>query len=239
MTTATRHVEYRHDELTFDGVLALADSKDEKRPTVLVFHGVEGRSDTQVEFAKSVTEWGYHGLAVDLFGQHATAADSERYQELMTAFLNDRGTLRERLLHVFDVARSVPEVDSDRLAAIGFCFGGLCALDLARTGAAVQGVASFHGILTAPSGTTNDEITAKVISFHGWDDPFAPPEDVTAFGREFSERGADWQVHAYGATMHAFMAPWADNPDAGIQYNKRSAQRAWASLKAFLDEALS
>jgi dienelactone hydrolase len=100
-------------------------------------------------------------------------------------------------------------------------------------------VASFHGVLTAPEGATPGDISAKVIVFHGWDDPFAPPEDVVALGREPSASGADWQAHAYGGTMHAFMAPTANNPEAGIMYNEVSARRARASLGPFLTEAFA
>lgn len=239
-TIATRRIAYAHGDTTLDGVLAYDRDldADEQRPAVLVFHGMEGRTDEQVEFARRVVDWGYVGLAVDLFGTAASAAGLERCGELMTAFLQDRAALRTRLLHILDVARSLPEIDETRVAAIGFCFGGLCVLDLARTGTDVQGVASFHGVLTPPDTTTDGTISAKVIVFHGWDDPYAPPDDVTALGRELTTRGADWQIHAYGNTMHAFMAESADNPEAGVQYSRTSARRAWASLSAFLSEVL-
>jgi dienelactone hydrolase len=222
--------------VALDGVLVSEEGP--ARPVVLVIHGMEGRSDAQVDFAKRLTEWGYLAFAVDLFGVNATAAGLERCSELMRAYLDDRAALRDRLLHVLAVARSLPGVDPDRVAAVGFCFGGLCVLDLARSGADVRGVASFHGVLTALAATT-EKITSKVIVFHGWDDPFAPPEDVVALGRELTERGADWQIHAYGNTMHAFMAAMADNPEAGIQYNETSARRAWESLRTYLAEALA
>lgn len=244
MATDLRHVEYELDGAACDGVLVSAGAGGEgdgdgKRPTVLVFHGVEGRSEAQVEFARAVSEWGYNGFAVDLFGTDASAAGLERCQELMTGFLQDRALLRPRLLQAFEVAKSLPETDGDGVAAIGFCFGGLCVLDLARAGAAgLLGAASFHGVLTPP-GLTEHAIAAKVLVLHGWDDPFAPPDDVTALGRELSTRGADWQVHAYGSTMHAFMAPWADDPESGVRYNSRSARRAWASLAGFLAEVFA
>jgi dienelactone hydrolase len=145
--------------------------------------------------------------------------------------------LRARLLETASVARSLPEVDTDKLAAIGFCFGGLCVLDLARSGLDIRAVASFHGTLGRPEPMPIEPIEAKVIVFHGWDDPIAPPTDLVALGRELSEAHADWQIHAYGGTMHAFMAVGANRPEAGIQYNARSAKRAWGSLVSFLSEA--
>jgi dienelactone hydrolase len=235
-----QHIPYEHDGVALDGVLVADEGQeaDHRRPVVLVFHGMEGRSDAQVDFARRLTEWGYPAFAVDLFGVDATAAGLDRCAELMAAYLEDRAALRDRLLHVLAVARSLPGVDAARVAAIGFCFGGLCVLDIARSGADVRAVASFHGVLTPPPDAT-EEITSKVIVFHGWDDPFAPPEDVVGLGRELTGRGADWQIHAYGNTMHSFMAPTADNPDAGIQYNETAARRAWESLRTYLAEAMA
>jgi dienelactone hydrolase len=116
-------------------------------------------------------------------------------------------------------------------------------LDLARVGARLRGVASFHGVLTAPEQdgdqSAGDPIAAKMAVFHGWDDPFAPPEDITALGRELTGRGADWQLHAYGRTMHSFMATAANNPEAGILYDETSARRAWRVLEDFLLEAFA
>jgi dienelactone hydrolase len=176
------------------------------------------------------------GFAADLYGKGVVGADSGECQKLMMPFMQNRVMLQDRLLRIVEVVKSLQEVESGRIAAIGFCFGGLCALDLARTGVDVRGVASFHGVLNSPGNTTGNTIKAKVIVFHGWDDPFAPPEDLVALGRELSDGDADWQIHAYGKTMHAFMARGANNPAAGIMYNEVSARRALASLKAFLSE---
>ena len=134
----------------------------------------------------------------------------------MSGYLEDRAALAKQLTRVFETLAGAPQVDPTRVAAIGFCFGGLCVLDLARAGHRVAGVASFHGLLTAPSPDGGREVTAKVLVFHGWDDPHAPPEHVVALGRKLSGRNVDWQLHAYGNTMHAFMAPWADDPERGI-----------------------
>ena len=122
----------------------------------------------------------------------------------------------------------MPESEASQISAIGFCFGGLCALDLARAGAAVKGVASFHGLFT-PAGLPAAKIQAKISAFHGWDDPFAPPDQVVALGQEMTAAGADWQLHIYGATVHGFMNESANNPQMGIVYNakiRRSARGA-------------
>ena len=238
MAVRKRTVAYEHEGVALDGLLAVDDAGSGPCPTVLVVHGIEGRSGAQEGFARRLTEWGYAGFSVDLFGI-GVDGDIGRGERLMTEMLQDRDLVRRRMLHVLDLVRDLPEVDSDRVAAVGFCFGGLCVLDLARSGAEVRGVASFHGVLTPPEDGVRNEIRAMVTAFHGWDDPFAPPEHVVALGKELTEAGADWQVHAYGNAMHAFMAPTANNPEAGIMYSERAARRAWSSLGSFLTEALA
>ena len=121
------------------------------------------------------------------------------------------------------------------ITAIGFCFGGLCALDVARSNADAAGVVSFHGLLNAP-GNTADEIKPKVLALHGWDDPMATPDDVKAFGEEMTKAKADWQLHAYGGTMHAFTNPQANDPDFGTVYDADADRRSWQAMQNFLTE---
>lgn len=236
INTSLRH---EIDGAQHDAVLVHDDVQDDAvgaAPTVLVFHGMEGRSDAQLEFAKRLTEWGYQAIAVDLFGEEVSRGGVEATIAAMSGYLEDRAALAKQLTRVFKTLAGAPQVDPARVAAIGFCFGGLCVLDLARAGHRVAGVASFHGLLTAPSPDDAREVTAKVMVFHGWDDPHAPPEHVVALGRELSGRNIDWQLHAYGNTMHAFMAPWADDPERGILHSESAARRAWTSLESFLRE---
>lgn len=234
---AVHHTSLRHqvDDGWHDAVL-VHDDKVSNPPTVLVLHGMEGRSDTQLEFARRLTDWGYQAIAVDLFGEDVSRGGMESTTAAMTGFVADRAALARRLTAVWQTLTAAPQVDAGRVAAIGFCFGGLCVLDLARAGHPLAGVASFHGLLTAPPGEGASHVTAKVMVLHGWDDPYAPPDDVVALGREFSGRGIDWQLHAYGDTMHAFMAPWADDPARGVLYSESAAARAWMSLGHFLGE---
>ncbi|EPX56278.1 dienelactone hydrolase family protein [Cystobacter fuscus DSM 2262] len=236
MSLDTRAVEYTHGDKAFEGVLAFDSGREGKRPAVLVFHGWEGRSEAQLDFAKKLTDWGYAGFACDLYGKGLRGTTPDECRALMTPLVADRATLRDRILKTVETVRSLSEVDATRVAAIGFCFGGLCVLDLARTGADVRGVASFHGLLGRPDDLAETEIKAKVMVFHGWDDPMALPEDVVALGRELTRCKADWQVHAYGGTMHAFMAPFANDPASGILYSEKASRRAWTSLAPFLAE---
>ncbi|BBY18823.1 dienelactone hydrolase family protein [Mycolicibacterium litorale] len=223
-------------DLTFDHVLIQPEEREPSPATVLVFHGMEGRSDAQLAIAERLTQWGYQAIAVDLFGEAVSAGGAQRCAEEMTAFLGDRAALAERLSAVLAALTAVPDVDRDAVAAIGFCFGGLCVLDVARAGHPLRAVVSFHGLLTAPEWAADGPVPARVAVHHGWDDPLAPPEDVVALGQELTARGADWQLHAYGGAKHAFMAPFADQPERGIQYHPVVAERAWRALGDFLDQ---
>jgi dienelactone hydrolase len=155
----------------------------------------------------------------------------------MAPFMNDRRRLLTRLNAGLSTALAMPIVDGKRVAVMGFCFGGLCALDLARANAEVRGVVSFHGLLK-PSGFTEPKLRAKILMMHGYDDPLAPPEDVLAVAQEFTAAGADWQLHAYGHTVHAFTNPKAQNRAGGLQYDEAADRRSWHTLEEFLGEVL-
>jgi dienelactone hydrolase len=148
----------------------------------------------------------------------------------------DRGALRDRLLAVVEEVRKRDHVEPAKVAVIGYCFGGQCALDVARAGADVAGVASFHGLFD-PCGLPPQQIKAKVLAMHGWDDPMVPPEAVEALGKELTECGADWQIHAYGHVGHGFTNPNASQLGIkGVEFNEAAARRSWASLVNYLAE---
>jgi dienelactone hydrolase len=237
MAIETREFDYDVNGAMFDGAVALDNAQTGARPAVMVFHGWEGRSDAQMEFARALAGLGYLGFACDLFGKGIRGEVAGDNSTLIAPFLRDRAMLRTQLIGNVRVVQALPEVDPNKVAAIGFCFGGLCVLDLARSGFDVRAVASFHGLFGRPEALPTAQIKARVVAFHGWDDPLVPPTDVVALGKELNEAGADWQIYAYGHTMHAFMAVSANRPEAGIQYNERSARRAWGSLMTFLAEA--
>jgi dienelactone hydrolase len=190
------------------------------------------------EFAHRVTQLGWAAFSADLYGAGVTGSTTEECQALMNPLVGDRARLRRMLLAVVDVVAGLPQTDAGRLAAIGFCFGGLCVLDLARAGGPVRSVASFHGLFTPPGLPTLTPLP-KIVAYHGWDDPMVPPQDVVAFGKEFTDAGADWRLEAFGGAMHAFMAEGADMPQMGIQYNAVVAGRAWKALDLFLQETLA
>jgi dienelactone hydrolase len=233
--TETRPLPTRHGPADLEGVLVY-DGAD-PRPGVLILPTIMGRSDLELGFARQLLGLGYTAMVADLYG--AVGLPREECRDRMNALLADRALLQDRLLAVLDAFSAQPEVDEARVAAIGYCFGGLCALDLARTGTEVRGVASFHGLFTPPGNREGTPIRAKVLALHGWDDPMAPPEAVVALGKELTGAGADWQIHAYGNTMHGFTNPKAADPERGVVYDEKADRRSWSALEAFLAEVLA
>ena len=208
-------------------------------PTVIIIPTVMGVQPLEIGFAERLVALGYHAVVADLFGRRFTPGD--RRGEAFAAMGElraDRAALRDRLLAVLEEVRKREHVDKQRIAVIGYCFGGQCALDVARSGADVAGVASFHGLFDPP-GLPAQPIKAKVAAYHGWDDPMVPPEAVVALGKELTDGGADWQIHAYGHVGHGFTNPKAHEIGiAGVDYDEAAARRSWASLVNFLAEVL-
>lgn len=207
------------------------------RGTVIIVPTVMGVQELELGFARKLRDLGYSCLVADLFGRRfELGRDKEAAFAAMGALRADRTGLRDRLLAILETARTQEGVQPARIAATGYCFGGQCVLDLARSGADVAGVASFHGLFDPP-GLPPRPIKAKVAAYHGWDDPMVPPEAVVALGNELTEAGADWQIHCYGHVGHGFTNPNAGMMGiAGVDYNEAAARRSWTSLVHFLDE---
>jgi dienelactone hydrolase len=208
----------------------------EARPTVILIPTVMGVSDLEKGFGRQLVELGYNALVADLFGKEFHGAPRDTMFGAMTRLREDRAALRRRLQHVLKTAREIEEVPDDRIVVAGYCFGGQCALDLARSGADIAAAVSFHGLFDPP-GLAPEKITAKVVCFHGWDDPMVPPEKVVALGQELTEAGADWQIHAYGHVAHGFTNPNAHTIGIeGVRYNELAAERSWTSFINLLEE---
>ena len=236
MAAQTRLVEYRDAELLCQGLLAWDDAHSGPRPAVAIAHTWGGRSDFEAGRAKALAELGYLGFALDLYGGGRQGGSPEANAELMQPLLGDRALLQRRMTAGIAALRKLPKADPERIAAIGYCFGGLCVLDLARTGADIRGVASFHGLFDPPGNTLGKRIRAKVLCLHGYEDPMAKPETMLQLATELTEAGADWQLHAYGHTLHAFTRPGANDPERGIRYDANAERRSWRALEDFLDE---
>jgi len=230
-------LEYRDGETLCEGFLCYDEAQPAPRPTVLINHMGKGRDDFVDRKARRLAWSGYACIALDNYGKGRRGGTPEQNAALMAPFMDDRALLRRRLLAGLAAARALPIVDAKRIAAIGFCFGGLCALDFARANADVRGVVSIHGMLKS-SGLTEPKINTRVLMLHGYDDPLAPPEDVLAVAKELTAAGADWQLHAYGHTVHAFTNPTANNRAGGLQYDEAADRRSWHALEEFLAEVL-
>lgn len=238
MSIQTRPIEYVHNGVVLEGFFAWDNTADAPRPGVLVSHAWAGRDEFARDKAVALAELGYAGFALDMYGKGIVGSGTEENARLMAPFMDDRALLQSRQIAALDTLKAQPEVDPRRTAAIGFCFGGLCVLDLARSGAFLQGVVSFHGLFTPPGNAGANPIKAKVLALHGYDDPMATPEQLLGLANELTQAGADWQIHAYGGTVHAFTNPRANDPAFGTVYQPTADRRSWQSMRNFLSEVL-
>lgn len=220
----------------FEGVLAYDDEVEAVRPGVLILPNVLGQKEADNLRAEEVAKLGYVGFAADVFGQGKRATrempDPALYMNALNA---DRGLLRERLAASLAALVGLDRVDPERTAAIGYCFGGKCVLDMARGGMPILGGISFHGVYDAPGWHTLTPISAKLLICHGWDDPLGPPEAVTALANELTAARADWQLLAFGGAGHAFTDTSAP-ARPGFGYDAAADRRSWDAAKAFLAE---
>lgn len=239
MSIHVEQLEYRHGERVLEAHVAWDEAESGPRPGVLVSHAWGGRGEFEDRKAERLAELGYVGFALDMYGKGVSGSSPEENSRLMAPFLEDRALLQERMGIALERLRGVPAVDAERTAAIGFCFGGLCVLDLARGGADLRGVVSFHGLLEPPGTTAGNRMQAKALLLHGWKDPLAPPENVMALSAEMEALEADWQLNAYGNAMHAFTNPAAADPENGMLYDPVVERRAWDAMLIFLNEVLA
>lgn len=206
------------------------------RPTVILIPTVMGVSDLEIGFGRQLVELGYNAFVADLFGKKFRGAPRDTMFGEMNRLKEDRAALRRRLLAVVGQARALDEVNGGHVVVAGYCFGGLCALDVARSGEDVVAAVAFHGLFDPP-GLQAEKIKAKVCCFHGWDDPMVPPEKVVALGKELTDAGADWQIHAYGHVAHGFTNPKASDLQIdGVRYNALAAERSWTAFINLLEE---
>ena len=236
MSIQTRSIDYVDGDTVLEGFLAWDDANDGPQPGVMVSHAWAGRSEFEDNKAVALAKLGYTGFALNLYGKGVLGSSTEENAGLMQPFLDDREMLQQRLLLSLNTMREQPEVDESKTAAVGFCFGGLCVLDIARTGENLDGVVSFHGLFASPGNTSGNKIQARILALHGWDDPMATPDTVIALGEELTAMGADWQLHGYGNTMHAFTNPEANDPDFGTVYSGSADRRSWLAMQNFLTE---
>lgn len=231
-------IKYQAD-LPLHGVYVFDDAIKNPKPGVLIAHDWTGCTEFTIQKAEKLAALGYVGFALDMYGNGAFGKTKEEKSALMAPLTNNRDLLLKRITSAFDAIKGLKEVDPKRIGAMGFCFGGLCVLDLARGGVDMSGVVSFHGALSKPPTKKSEKIRAKVLVLHGHDDPLVPMSQVTDFQKEMIEAHVDWQVHIYGGAMHSFTNPEVNDPGFGTVYNKTADTRSWIAMKDFFAEIFS
>jgi dienelactone hydrolase len=236
----TRDIDYRCDDINARGYLACNESK-ERRPGVLVFHEGLGLGDFAMERARRLAALGYVAFAADMFGDRRQARNLQEVATLVGGLRAAPEKLRARGRAALETLAALPEVDASRLAAIGFCFGGSVVLELAREGADLKAVVSFHGVLTTKMPAAAGQVKASVLVCTGADDPLAPPDQVADFENEMRAAAVrDWQLVSYGNTLHGFSNPAADGTMLRTAiYNAQADRRSWASMQNLFDEVLT
>ena len=236
----TRDVDYGSGEVNLRGHLVWDETVTARRPGLLVFHEGLGLGDFAMARARMMAELGYVAFAADMFGDRRQARNLQEVANLVGALRAEPEKLRARGRMALAALAGLPQVDATRLAAIGFCFGGSVVLELAREGADLRAVVSFHGVLSTKMPAELKSVKASVLVCTGADDPLAPPDQVAAFENEMrAAKVQDWQVISYGNTLHGFTNPAADGSMMrSAMYSAQADRRSWAAMKALFDEVL-
>ena len=234
----TKTIEYRDGDVVLEGFAAWDSTKISSGAAgVLVVHQWMGLTDYEKSRCRQLAELGYVAFALDIYGQGIRPDTPDAAKAQSNVYKSDRKLYRQRLRLGLEQLRQLSGVDSKKLAAIGYCFGGTGALELARSGAEVSGVVSFHGGLDSPSPEDGKNIKAKLLILHGADDPFVPAADILAAQQEFNAGGVDWQMISYSQTVHSFTQPAAGSDNSrGAAYNERSDKRSWLAMQQFFNE---
>ncbi|HEY1507087.1 MAG TPA: dienelactone hydrolase family protein [Stellaceae bacterium] len=232
---------YLHETTTCEGFWAYDEGKSGKRPGILVAHEWNGLGDYVKKRCEMLAEMGYVAFAADIFGKGIRAKSFPECEQISKAYYEDRQLTRGRAQAALDCLKSHPLVDASKIAAIGYCFGGIVALELARSGADIKGTVAFHGQLSTPNPADAKNIKGKVLICHGAIDPVVPPAEVAAFEKEMEDAKVDWQLIAYGGAMHTF-TNWGlpTNPPPGMPaaYNEKADKRSWKAMTDFFAETI-
>lgn len=232
-------IEYNDGATVCQGYLVYDDALHGPRPGVLVIHdwmGLGEQSNARVR-CEMLAQLGYVAFAADMYGKGVRPANRDEASAEAGKFYKDRSLFRSRAGAALAYLKSRPETDSTKIAAIGYCYGGTGVLELARSGATIAGVVTFHGGLASASPDDAKSIKCKVLVLHGADDPFVPADQVAAFEKEMTEAKTDWELVKYSGAVHSFSNPSAGNdPSSGAAYNERADKRSWVAMKDFFAE---
>lgn len=237
-----KKVQYEIDGVVCNGHAFFPESR-EKLPCVIIAHAWMGQDEFARDKARQMAKLGYVGFAADIYGHGTTAQTKERAAELMMPLFLDRELLQKRLIGALEAVKNLAEVDSQRVAAIGFCFGGLSVIELVRSGADLKGAVSIHGVVSNAMGSHKAKTVplaetpkAKLLIMHGHDDPLVTQADLTAIETELTEGGVDWQLHIFSHTAHAFTNPESQDKSMGLIFNEKANRRTWPIVECFLNE---
>lgn len=233
----TGYIEYQDQGVDLQAYFAVPEG-DGPYPIILVGHDWSGRNDFATKSADYVAKLGYAAVAIDMYGKGVVAETIDDKQRLLMPLLEDRSFLQRRAKCGLEAAKTVEKGNISFVAGMGFCFGGVVMLDLARMGEDLKSVVTFHASLAKPGNLTEQKIKTKILTLHGHDDPMVPPEQVLGFEEEMTKAQADWQMHVFGHTYHSFMTPKAKETDLGMVYNALAAERSWKYMENFFKETL-
>lgn len=230
-------IPYHENNTSLEAFVAYPSKK--KNPLVILCHAWRGRDDFITAKAIEVAKWGYVGFALDMYGKGVLGKSKAENADLKRPFLENREMLQRRVIKAFEVACSLPYVDVTQIAVLGYGFGGVCALDLARSGVDLKGAISIYGHFDPPPLSLIKLIRAKILILHGYNDPVSPQVELCRFENEMNTAKVDWQAYIYGGAMHAFATPGVNDPLSGILYNPTAASRSWLAIYNFLKEIFS
>jgi dienelactone hydrolase len=233
----TKTVSYQHNGTPLEGIVVYDDSTAVSRPGVLVVHAWMGIDDHVKERAQRLAKMGYIAFCADIYGKGVRPASVEEAARTSSIYKKDRALFRGRLKAGLEELKKQKNIDTTQLMGIGFCFGGTGVLELARSGAKIDGVVSFHGGLDSPTPSDGKNIKAKVLVLHGADDPYSSPENIAAFENEMRASKVDWEMIKYGNAVHSFTDKSAGNDNSkGAAYNATADERSWQAMKDFFAE---
>jgi dienelactone hydrolase len=232
--------EYKQGETVLEGYLAYDSIGAKKKPAVIIVHDWDGLGEYEKKRTHMVAELGYVAFAADIYGKGVRPTPGEEAGKMSSSYKNNISLLRERVKAAYNEVAKMPNVDPTKIAVMGYCFGGTTALELARSGADIKGVVSFHGGLSTPDPKDAKNIKGKVLALHGADDPYVQEKEVLAFQNEMKNAKVDWQMNLYSGAVHAF-TDWELPQDnsKGVAYNPSADKRSWEAMKIFFKEIFS
>lgn len=238
-----KEVNYRAGGTTFQGYLARDDTIRGKRPGVLVVHEWWGHNAYARKRARMLAELGYVALAVDMYGEGKQAAHPEDASKFSSAVMKNLASAENRFLAAYRLLQQQPQIDPDRIAAIGYCFGGGVVLAMARRGVDLDGVVSFHGSLLAGAPAQKGRVKARVLVLNGADDPFVTAEQRAAFRQDMEQAGAKYEMIDYPGAKHSFTNPDADRfgkqYKLPLAYDASADKKSWQKMQEFLREVFA